>query len=179
MTDQFSVSQLPLFPEALLPPQKPQNTAKLRHYWLQPQDLPPWASSSPTLMRYLNLLGPLRWDDFPERDLQRNWGQATIPYTALAAAELIKLEEGWQSTQQLYRFLLEHPALIWLLGFPLVLAPNQPLGFNALASLPTPRHFNRLFRNLPNARLQCLLADSVQLILAELHSLDLTPLSDL
>ena len=71
---------------------------------------------------------------------------------------------------------MEHPGFISLLGFPLVPAPNQPLGFNALVSLPTQRHINRLFRQLPNAILQFLLADSVRLILIELATQDVLPI---
>lgn len=171
MTDQSTLTQLPLFPETLLPQKKPQNVCKLHTYWLQPHILPPWVRQSPTALRYLDLLGPLHWDDFPERNLQRNWGQTTIPYTAVAAATLIMLEEGAKSTQHLYRFLLEHPALIWLLGFPRIPAPNQPLGFNPRRSLLTQRHFNRLLRALPNQALQFLLTDSVRLILSELQTL--------
>ena len=127
-------------------------------------------SESPTIQRYLSLLGPLPWEQFPERDLQRDWGQPTVPYSALAAAELLKLEEGFKSTQQLYRFLSEHPALIWLLGFSRLPMPQPPPGFNALAQLPTQRHFNRLFRQVPNQALRCLLSESVQLILTELRA---------
>jgi hypothetical protein len=116
------------------------------------------------------LFGPLDWDRFPDRDLQRDWGQPTLPYSALVVAELIRLNEHLASTKQLRRFLKEHPGFIWLLGFPLVPAPHQPLGFNPQASLPTQRHLNRLMRRLPNAALQFLLADSVRLILAELQA---------
>ena len=52
-----------------------------------PDYLPQCATSSITIMRCLDLLGPLDWGHFPERNLQRNWGQFTIPYAALAAAE--------------------------------------------------------------------------------------------
>jgi len=168
MTDQPSVAQLPLFPETLLPPKTPVKPPSLHTYWLHPLDLPACVSESLTVLRCLELFGPLDWDGVPERNLQRNWGQVSIPYTALIAAELIKLNESLPSTHKLKRFLLEHPGFIWLLGFPLVPAPNQPLGFNAQASLPTQRHLNRLFRQLPNALLQFLLADSVRLILTEL-----------
>ena len=65
-------------------------------------------------------------------------------------------------------FLVDHPLLIWLLGFPLAPARQQPYGFDAQASLPTERHFTRLLRTMPNAALQFLLADSVGAILAEL-----------
>lgn len=97
-------------------------------------------------------------------------------HTALIAAELIKLNESLPSTFKLKRFLLEHPGFISLLGFPLVPAPNHPLGFNALASLPTQRHFNRLFRQLPNPVIQFLLADSVRLLLVELSTLGVPPI---
>jgi hypothetical protein len=96
--------------------------------------------SSPTIMRCFELLSPLDWAHFPERNLQRNWGQVTIPYAALAAAEVIRLNEGLPSMGHLWRFLIEHPGFIWLLGFPLRPAPETLLGFNPMASLPSERH---------------------------------------
>jgi hypothetical protein len=176
MTDQPSVAQLPLFPETLLPPKTLVKPPSLHTYWRHPLDLPACVSESLTILRCLELFGPLDWDGCPERNLQRNWGQPTLPYTALIAAELIKLNESLPSTQKLRRFLGEHPGFIWLLGFPLVPAPNHPLSFNALASLPTQRHINRLFRQLPNAMLQFLLADSVRLILIELAAHGVLPI---
>jgi len=122
-------------------------------------------------MRNLELLGPLDWTNFPERNLERDWGQSQIPFAALAAAELIKLNDGRSSWGDLRRYLVEHPGFIWLLGFPLVPAPNHPLGFNAQASLPTHRHLVRMLRQVPDPALQFLLADSVRLILAELEQL--------
>jgi hypothetical protein len=119
-------------------------------------------------MRCLELLSPLDWEHFPERDLRRNWGQAAIPYAARAAAELIRLNEGLPSMGHLWRLLLEHPGFIWLLGFPVQPAAEMPLGFDALASLPTERHLTRMLRHMPNPAVQFLLADSVRLILAEL-----------
>jgi hypothetical protein len=121
-----------------------------------------------TIRCCLELLAPLRLDAFPERDLERHWGQRQIPYAALSAAELIRLEQGLHSTGDLHVFLREHPGFKPLLGFNRVLAPNQPLGFNARASLPTPRHFDRRLRRMPNAAARFLLAESVRLILAEL-----------
>jgi hypothetical protein len=176
MIDPSCVTQLPLFPETLLPPKTLAKPPSLHTYWLHPLDLPACVSESLTILRCLELFGPLDWDGVPERNLQRNWGQVSIPYTALIAAELIKLNESLPSTKKLKRFLLEHPGFISLLGFPLVPAPNQPLGFNAQASLPTQRHLNRLFRQLPNAPLQFLLADSVRLILVELATQDVLPI---
>lgn len=168
MTDETPLVQLPLLPDDLLPPKKAENKPNLHTYWLHPQQLPTFVSTSATVMRCLELLGPLHWADFPERNLERDWGRRTVPYAALAAAELVKLNEGLTSLGQLHQFLVEHPGFIWLFGFPLLPAPHDPLGFNPRASLPTPRHLTYMLRQLPNVTLQFLLADSVRLILVEL-----------
>lgn len=170
MSDSSIVTQLPLLPDALLPPKKSEKPRTLHTFWQQPAQLPPFVANCPTARRYLELLGPLPWTTFPERDLQRNWGQITIPYHALILAQLIQLEEGFQTADKLHRFLIEHSSLVWLLGFPLYPAPQTPLGFSTRRSLPTARHFTRLLRHLPNGALQSLLAQSVQLILTELHA---------
>ncbi|NTU65033.1 MAG: hypothetical protein HGB05_16950, partial [Chloroflexi bacterium] len=64
---------------------------------------------------------------------QRNWGQVAIPYAAFVAAELIRLNEALPSMGRLRRFLVEHPGFIWLLGFPVQLTAETPLGFNPQA----------------------------------------------
>jgi transposase-like protein DUF772 len=171
MTDSSIVTQLALLPDSLWPPKKAEKPGDLYSWAQQRTTLPPFVAACPIAQRYLDLLGPLHWCDFPERNLARNWGQATIPFRALAAAHLIKLEEGLSSLRELRRFLVEHPSLIWLLGFPRVPAPNTACGFNAAQSLPTQRHLTDLLRTLPNEALQFLLADSVQLIWAELTRL--------
>lgn len=168
MTDQPIVTQLALLPDSLWPPKQAEKRPNLHTYWQYPEKLPIFVTTCPTTMRCLTLLGPLPWDHWPERDLQRNWGQTTIPYQALVAAELIKLNEGFVSFGKLHQFLLEHPGLIWLCGFPLAPAPRHPLGFNARASLPTARHFTRLLRRLPNTALQVLLTNSVHQLQTEL-----------
>jgi hypothetical protein len=168
MTDQPIVTQLPLwtFPLGML--QTPVKPTGLDALWLFPKHLPACVTTAPTIMRCLELLSPLDWGHFPERNLDRNWGQATVPYAALAAAELIRLNEGLPSMAHLWRLVLEHPGFIWLLGFPIQLAPETELGFNALGSLPTERHLTQMLRRMPNPALQFLLADTVRLILAEL-----------
>ena len=93
----------------------------------------------------------------------------------MATAELIKLNEGLASMGDLHRHLIEHPGFIPLLGSPLALAPNHPLGFNARASLPTPRHLPHLLRQLPNSALQFLLTHSVHLIVSELAARGAAP----
>ena len=146
----------------------PLDRPDLHTLWTQTRHLPANIMDSPLTQRSLDLLGPLHWDQLPERNLQRNWGQTTIPYAAFAAACLIKLEENRPSMGDLRTFLVDHPQLIWLLGFSLTPERQQPYGFDAQASLPTERHFTRLLRTMPNRVLQFLLADSVRAIVAEL-----------
>lgn len=144
------------------------NRPDLHTLWAQPSHLPACITDAPLTLRYLELLGPLHWNQLPERNLQRNWGQTAIPYAAFAAACLVKLQEARPSMGDLRTFLVDHPPLLWLLGFPLVADRRQPYGFDAQASLPTERHFTRLLRIMPNRVLQFLLAESVRLILMEL-----------
>jgi hypothetical protein len=103
--------------------------------------------------------------------LQRFWGQIAIPYTAFSAACLIKLEENLVSMGDLRRYLVEHPAFIWLLGFPLVPSSKYPCGFDPSASLPTQRHLTQMLRDIPNPSLQFLLEQSMALLLAEFAAL--------
>ena len=128
--------------------------------------LPPFVQDSAVALRYLDLLSPLAWDRFPERNLA--WQPPPIPYAALAAACLIKLDQQLVSMGRLRQYLVEHPAVLWLCGFPVQPAPGQPCGFDPDASLPTARHLTRMLRELPDAALQFLLASSVTLLRAEL-----------
>ena len=116
--------------------------------------------------RYLDLLSPLAWDHFPERNLA--WQPAPVPYAALAVACLIKLDQQLVSMGRLRQYLVDQPTLLWLCGFPLQVAPRQPCGFDPDASLPTARHLTRMLRELPDGPLQFLLDSSVTLLRAEL-----------
>lgn len=138
----------------------------------QPEQLPLFVRECPSAMRILDLIGSLAWDQFPERNLIRDWGRTTIPYATFSAACLLKLNEGLVSMDDLRRYLVEHPAFIWLLGFPLVFSSRFSCGFDPSASLPTQRHLTRMLRNVPNHILQFLLADSIRLIRDELANLN-------
>ena len=63
----------------------------LHSAFLRPDKLPAFVQDCPPAMRILDLVGPLPWNQFPERDLQRFWGQTTIPHVAFSAACIIKL----------------------------------------------------------------------------------------
>jgi hypothetical protein len=78
---------------------------------------------------------------------------------------LLKLNEGLVSMDRVRQYLIEHPAFIWLLGFPLLRSRDYPCGFNPELSLPSARHFTRLLRNMPNACLEFLCTQSTRLLL--------------
>jgi hypothetical protein len=133
-----------------------------------PATLPRFVQQSPVAMRYLRLLGPLAWDQFPERNLNEKRGTAPVPYAPFAAACLVKLDQGFPYMSQLRQYLVEHPPLVWVLGFPLVASSRYPWGFDVEASLPTHRHFTRMLRTMPNEKLQYLLDSTVNLLQTEL-----------
>jgi hypothetical protein len=152
---------------------RPAQRPNLR-YWAEHENrLPRFVQQSPVAMRYLRLLGPLAWDELPERDLHPNWIAQPVSYAALAAACLVKLDQQLVSMGSLRHYLVEHPELVWLFGFPWAASGDSPSGFDADASLPTQRHLTRMLRTIPNPLLQFLLDSSVALLQAELTELDI------
>jgi hypothetical protein len=132
-----------------------------------PNRLPRFVCESPVAMKYLHLLGPLDWDHIPERDLETDWGQPTVPFASFIAACLVKLDQRLVYMAHLRDYLVEHPALVWVLGFPLISSRRHRWGFDADASLPTARHLTRMLRATPNAVSQYLLDETVHLLQAE------------
>jgi len=133
--------------------------------------LPPFVAADPVARKYLDLLGPLDWEHFPERPTNRPWpGPAPAQRAPYVAAYLVKLDEGLRSMGHLRRYLLEHPALLWLLGFPLVPDPTAAHGFNVERSVPSRRQLGRVLRELDPAAAQFLLTATVQLIRRTLPS---------
>jgi hypothetical protein len=132
--------------------------------------LPRFVRESPVAMRYLRLLGLLDWGRFPERDLETDWGTPAVPYASFAAAGLVKLNQQLVYVSHLRQYLCDHPALVWILGFPVVPSFCYPWGFDVQVSLPSARHFTRMLRRIPNAALQSLLDQTVHLLQAELST---------
>jgi hypothetical protein len=147
---------------------KPRN---LHSAFLHPNKLPQLVRDCPSAMRILDLLGPIPWEQFPERNLTRFWGKTAIPHVAFSIACLIKLNEELVSMGDLHRYLIEHPAFIWLLGFTLAPSSKYACGFDPTASLPSQRHLTQMLRNIPNCSLQFILDQSIALLLAEFTAL--------
>ena len=130
-----------------------------------PSALPEFVRNCPVAIKYLHLLGDLDWAHFPERPTGRAWpGPTPAPRAPFAAAFLVKLDGGHRHLGQMRTYLVEHPALVWVLGFPLAASDAFPWGFDADASLPSRKHFGRVLRELDNDALQFLLTASVKLI---------------
>jgi hypothetical protein len=136
----------------------------LAHLVQQPDRLPLFVKDSAVAMRYLRFLGPLDWDRFPARLLKQQPLIAPLPYAPFVAACLVKVDQQISDMSQLRKYLVEHPALTWVLGFPLIASPADPWGFDVEASLPTHRHFTRMLRTMPNETLQFLLDSTVTLL---------------
>ena len=151
---------------ALRPPLPRPNLAQLAR---ADASLPDFVRQDAVARKYLGLLGPLDWSYFPERNPQRAWpGPQPAPRAPFVAAFLVKLEEGKRYMSNLRTYLVEHPALVWVLGFPLTPDPAAACGFDVEASLPTAKHFSRVLRELPNPALQFLLDGTVTVLGREL-----------
>lgn len=136
---------------------------------LSRQALPLFVQESPAAQKYLALLGPLAWGQFPERPSVRLWpGRSPIPRAAFVAAYLLKLDKGLKSMKKLRDELVQQPALVWVLGFPLVPSAAYRWGFDVERSLPTPRHFSRVLRTLEHTQATFLFQATVRLLGAEL-----------
>ena len=132
---------------------------------LDERQLPRFVRESAVALKYLRLLGPLDWRRFPDRPDQRFSPDCPpLSHATVAAAYLVKIDQHLPYAADLREYLAEHPALVWVLGFPLVPSSLFSWGFDVCASLPTQRHFNRLLRAMPNGSLQFLLDDTVRLL---------------
>ena len=132
-------------------------------------ELPQFVRDCPVALKYLRLLAPLDWANFPERDENRPWpGPKPHPRAPYVAAYLVKLNEQKTYMSHLRQFLVEHPALVWLLGFQLKADPSQRYGFDVEASVPSRKQLGRVLRELDNQMLQFLLSSTVRLIAHQL-----------
>lgn len=127
------------------------------------EELPGFVQHCSITMSALPWLRLLDWSCVPNVPHSRWFGHTdVVPLSAYLGAYLLKLDQGLRNTRHLHRFLVTHPALVWALGFPLHPSHQTPHGFDAQASLPTPRHFNRVLSELPQPILQALLSSQVK-----------------
>jgi len=153
-------------------PSVPWRRCPQRPSWQQllhdPRSRPRFVRESAVANRYLHLLEPLAWDDFPERDLHVIHGFPAVPFAPFVAACLVKLDHQLPYMSHLWQYLVDNPPLTWLLGFPLLPSRRYSWGFDVEACLPSARHFTRMLRRVPNDILQWLLDQTVRLVQVEL-----------
>lgn len=137
-----------------------------------PESLPRFVQESAAVQTYLSLLGDLDWEHFPERpDHDGTPGPKPQPRAPFVAAFLIRLDKNFPVMSKLREYLCEQPALVWLLGFPLITSDAYSWGFDVEASLPDVRQFNRVLRTLRSEQTAFLLKGTVQLLATELADL--------
>lgn len=124
---------------------------------LADQYQPRYVQRCEVTQQLLPLLRQLDWEELPTRLSWGSRGECTIPLASYIGAYVVKFEHKLSTFAALRRFLREHPALIWALGFPLVAKRGAIGGFDADASLPSHRHFTKKLAQIPNEVLQALL----------------------
>lgn len=131
--------------------------------------LPEWVAQDPVVQKYRALIGDLPWAQFPERPSDRPFpGPTPDSRVSFVAAYLVKLHEGKRYMSGLRAYLIEHPALVYWLGFPRVADPTALHGFNLPATDPKRRRLSTVLRSLPNPSVQFLLTATVQSLQASL-----------
>jgi hypothetical protein len=100
-----------------------------------PDRLPRFVRDSEVAMKYVRLLGVLDWAHFPDRpDLRFSPEIQALPYAPFVAAYLVKIDQQLPYIADLHQYLVENPALVWVLGFPLKASSKFPWGFDVRAS---------------------------------------------
>ncbi len=103
----------------------------------------------------------LDWALLPTSLADRKQGQRVVPLCAYIGAYLLRLEHQLSSFGHLRAFLVDHPGLLWALGFPATGSGGYQSPFDPEQSLPVQAHFTRKMRMLPNEILQLLLDGQV------------------
>lgn len=125
---------------------------------------PKYVQRCEVTQQLLPLLRQVDWEQLPTALSWRTQGERLVPLAAYVGAYLVKLERNLSTFGALRRFLCEHPALVWALGFPLVKRRGAVGGFDANASLPAHKHFTKKLALIPNEAFQSLLDAQVAVL---------------
>jgi hypothetical protein len=129
-------------------------------------------ADDPVAQHYEDLFEWLEWSAVPENDdsLPRR-GRLPHPEAAYIKAYLVMVNQKLDYHTDLYDYLCDHPALVWLIGFRLVADKHSPYGFDVAASVPSARHLRRKLGTLDRRVLVALLAQTVQQAVAVMPGL--------
>ena len=133
----------------------------LPRFMCKDSHLPRFVQECATTMSLIPRLRLLAWDRLRPAPSREWFGKQPVPTLAYIGAFLVKVDQKLPSIGHLRRFLVQHPALIWALGFPLYGVTDTCHGFDPAASLPSRQHFSRILREIDNAQLHALLAAQV------------------
>lgn len=137
----------------------PTLSAHLPRFLLDPADQPRFVRRCRLTQNLCRLLCNLDWNQLPRSLRMHRQGEREVPVAAYVGAYLVKLDQALPTFGHLRRFLCNHPALVWSLGFPLVHHSRGQLDVEAC--LPSQQHFSRKLTRLPNQVLQSLLDGQV------------------
>ncbi|GCE15709.1 transposase [Tengunoibacter tsumagoiensis] len=127
----------------------------------------------PLVQRYRTFFSFLDWSVVEEWQQRRSSRGRPVeqPISASLKIFLLRIQEGLIYTQQLRKFLLEHPLLMIDFGFDLVLDSHAPYGFDAEKTLPSRQWIGEKLRALDRSLLQGLLASTVTALVQEIPGL--------
>lgn len=156
-----------------------QNHTHIPNFWKRWRQIPTLSAHLPPLLlatkyqpRYVRrckvtqeIIGRfslLEWEQLPRSLSLNRQGEKSIPLAAYVGAYLVKIDQQLSTFGKLRRFLRNHPALVWALGFPLPVSQKEPDEQAVETSLPGQQHFSRKLSRIPNEILQSLLAEQVE-----------------
>lgn len=125
---------------------------------------PEWFVHDPVARRYDEIFEMLDWSAIaPEEKPDRlPVGRLPHPESAYIKAFMVMIIEKKAFVSELYKYLIEHPALVWVLGFRFVPATDSVHGFDVARSIPCERHFRRKLHQLNLDTLNDLLRQTIQ-----------------
>lgn len=124
---------------------------------------PEWFGQDGVAQRYEALFDMLDWSVVPEKDEQVvQPGRLAHPASAYIKALLVMQAEKQEYVTEVYRYLCEHPALVWVVGFRVKADGSSAYGFNVEETVPSAGHLRRILRTLDPQVLTRLLAGTVQ-----------------
>lgn len=115
-------------------------------------------------METLEFLSSMGWETLPPPATRHKAGREPVRPAAYVGSFLVKLYMKLPNLSQLHRFLINHPGLVWGLGFPLHIDREAKVGFCVEKSLPSRRQFSHVLGHLPNEVLQKMLSCQVAVL---------------
>jgi hypothetical protein len=134
--------------------------------------VPDWLGYDEVAQRYERWMSDLDWSQIAEIDEgQARRGKLPHPERAYLGAFIVMVEEKLTSGSALRRYLCEHPALVWLLGWRVVPDEHSVYGFDVQRSVPVAGHLRAKLRTLEPGTLRALLSSTLQVAQALMPNL--------